>query len=102
MVPDDIPALIPEYSDDDQIDNSPWAYGGPQKRELKLIKYPFTVKEDGKVVIAYGEHHLVVGNRMYPLSGLVREPTQFPLQRVMEEWAMSCSALQYSDGPVEC
>ena len=45
---------------------------------------------------------MIVENRMYPLIGLVREPTQFPPQRVMEEWAMNCSALQYSDDPVEC
>ena len=55
VVPEDIPALVQEYSDDDQIDNSPWAYGGPQKRELKIQKYLFTVKEVSKIVVAYGD-----------------------------------------------
>ena len=101
-VPEDIPALVPEFSDDDEVDNSSWSYGGPKARELKNIKYPFPAKEDSNVVIAYGEHHLINGDRMYPLNCLTREPTQYPPQRVMEEWAMNCSALQYTADPLEC
>ena len=33
---------------------------------------------------------------------MVREPKQYHPQRVMEEWAMNCSALQYSVDPIEC
>jgi len=91
IVPDDIPALVED--DNDVIDNSAWSYGGPQKRELKTTKYPFTIKDESTVIIAYGEHHLVVEDRMYPINSLMREPTQFPPQRVMEEWAMNCSGL---------
>ena len=69
---------------------------------IEAYQYPFTVKDDSEIVIAWGEHHLVVENRMYPIPGVVRGPTQFPPQRVMEEWAMSCSALQYSVDPAEC
>lgn len=90
VVPKNIPALMQD--DNDVIDKSPWSYGGPQERELKATKYPYTVKEDRQVVVVYGAHHLVLGNRIYPLESLVLESTRFPPQRAMEEWAINCSA----------
>ena len=98
---EDILMLVRDESDD-VIDNAPWGYGGSQEREMKRVQYPYTVQQESTVVLACGTHHLVAGNRMYPLECLVRGPYRFPHQAVMEEWAINCAALEYSQDPDEC
>ena len=98
IVPEDLPMLV--LNDEDVVnDNSPWGYGGPQEREIRKIRYPYAVHDDSIAVIANDMHHRVVRDRLYPLECLVRGPYRFPPLAIMEEWALNCAALEYSQDP---